>query len=194
MKRLAVLLALLLAPVAAAQEPQLDEPAAALAMAEAAKRLSTAIDDLPDRPSPVRGCAREWRGVSERRFDGALALLERHTVRSLAGALRADLARLRTELANARTRDPALLSGRAAYRRFARHWMAMPRAGDFCAEVRAWQRAGMPKAPVRQAKAETRRFWQVGGREFERKSRAAARRMIELGVPQELAEEFGELE
>ena len=81
--------------------------------------------------------------------------LTRHVNRVIGEVLDPELTRLRTELANAQTRDPALLSGRAAWRqRPCRPVTALPPAGDACAELRAWVRDGAPRSEAREATAE----------------------------------------
>ena len=107
----------------------------------------------------------------------------------IGGILREDLGRLRTDLANVQTGDPALLSGRAAWRQIARAFMALPAGGDSCAEIRAWLRDGAPRSEGREARAEVEAIERLA-RRFERKVDAAADRMIELGVPEQQADTF----
>ncbi len=190
MIRLALVLLLVLAPAAAAQEAP-DERAAA-------RRWPT-----PPRasPTPCRPRTPSWRSrppfrcesveqrIPRNRRRAAIAILTRNTNRVIGEILREDLGRLRTDLANVQTRDPALLSGRAAWRQIARAFMALPATGDSCAELRAWLRAGAPRSEGREARAEVEVIERLA-RRFERKVEAAADRMIELGVPEEQADTF----
>ena len=188
MFRLAALLALLLAPAAVAQQPP-DERVAAAAMADATVRFSDAADALEDGESGDT-CTRALRGLPRGKADEASFILAREYLRELAERLAGDLARLRTDLANAQTRDPVLLSGRAAWRQLARAFEALPPARDPCAVVRKWRRAGAPHAEALRARREVIRVISAGGKEFSRKTEAAADRLEELGVPEERAETF----
>jgi hypothetical protein len=193
---LAALLALALSPAASAQgPPPPDERAAAQAFADAAGRFAQAVKDLEDEGDDVfrpgyRACRPLARRVPKNRRADADALLTRHQFREVAALLETPLKQLRTDLANAQTRDPALLSGRAAWRQLGRLFAALPPATDACAELRAWLRAGAPHSEGREAIDELRPVVAASGREYDRKLRAATRRMIELGVPKEQAETF----
>lgn len=194
MTRLAVLLALLLAPAAVAQEAP-DERAAAQAMADAGTRFDTAVEAKEDDADALeRGarCRAAVRRVPKQRRDEVVYFRTRNTFRAIAALIRDDLGRLRTDLADVQTRDPALLSGRAAYRQGARLFMALPEPGSLCAELRAWVRAGTPRSASRKALDEVVPVLQAFGREYDRKLEAAADRMIELGVPAEQAEGFAD--
>jgi hypothetical protein len=195
MPRLALAFLLLLvgfAPAASAQAPPPDERVAAQAMADATVRFSKAVEDADDEAEEALGprCAKIRREVPRERRRDYVYILTRHSYRAVAAVVREDLGRLRTDLANAQTRDPALLSGRAAWRQLSRALMALPPAGNLCTELRAWVRDGAPRSEGREALAEAVRVLSVSGREFDRKVNAASRRMIELGVPQSEAESF----
>ncbi len=193
MFRLAVVLALLLAPVAVAQEAP-DERAAAKAMADATVRFTEAADAKEGQADRIyaRGCRRAASGLSKRRRLEVAFLVQRENLRAIAELLGDDLARLRTDLANAQTRDPVLLSGRAAWRQLARGFESLPPARDPCAQVRAWRRAGMPIGEARRALGEITQVLSLAGKEYNRKIEAAADRLEELGVPEERAETFSE--
>jgi hypothetical protein len=190
-----VLVLVLLAPAtASAQTPPPDERAAAQAFADAAGRFTDAIEapsktyfewlDHPLRRAP--GCPR----IAKKHRVGAFVLtIYTHTlewVRDIKPPLRA----LRSELANVPTADPALISGRAAWRSTGRSVESAPEPGDLCAELRSWRRAGYPRSTVREV---TRRFDRLGdseGGSVSRKQDAAVDRMVELGVPRAEAELF----
>ena len=192
---LAVLLALLLAGPAAAQAPPPDERAAAQALADAAKRLIAADREIGEDHDPDDGldaprCRREIYRIPPRRQDALRAFAMRDEFRKAGDALEPALAAFRTEIANVQTRDPALISGRAAWRRLAKAYMALPPRGDVCADLAAWRRDGYPLRTVRAATAEYRSIFAAFGRGFERKAAAAADRMRELGISEEDAKAF----
>ena len=192
---LAVLFALLLAGPAAAQAPPPDERAAAQALANAAKRLIAAAEAVPEDHDPDDGldaphCRRELFRIPRRRQDALRAFALRDEIREAGDAIESALSTFRTEIANAQTRDPALISGRAAWRRLAKAYMALPPRGDVCADLAAWRRDGYPLRTVRAATAEYHSIFAASGRGFERKSAAAANRMRELGISEEDAEAF----
>ena len=129
MFRLALVLLLVLAPAAAAQEAP-DERAAAAALAAATARFSDSVSakDPELEAQAAFRCESVERRIPRNRRRAALAILLRNTNRVIGGILREDLGRLRTDLANVQTGDPALLSGRAAWRQIARAFMALPAA------------------------------------------------------------------
>ncbi len=185
-----LLLALLAPATASAQTPPPDDRAAAQAMADAAKRASDDIDALLDAdPELTRDC-KALDTVPERHSLGAftlwLGLVARRTSPELAPRFR----ELRTELANIRTADPALISGRAVWRRFGRAVETVPGyTGDICAAIGRWRRAGYPGADVRAARKLI--FSVAPTRGMERRAAAAAQRMVELGVSRKDASVFG---
>jgi Ni/Co efflux regulator RcnB len=190
---LAIAIAALCAAPAAAQAP--DELAAAQALADAADRLDDTEYDTPstydsERVLDSRRCRRELRRVPERRSSGAGALVRRQEFRHDSDRLDPILMRFRSELAAAITRDPALISGRAAWRRAAKAYMALPPGGDICADLAAWRRAGYDRATIRAARDEIRAVFAAFGRGFGRKIGAAADRMRELGVSDADARRF----
>jgi hypothetical protein len=192
---LALLVLALLPATAAAQVPPPDERAAAQALADAAKRLIAAAEAVPEDQDPDDGldaprCRRELFRIPQRRQDALRAFALRDELREAGDAIEPALASFRTEIANAQTRDPALISGRAAWRRLAKAYMALPLRGDVCADLAAWRRDGYPLRTVRAATAEYHSIFAASGRGFERKSARAADRMRELGISEEDAEAF----
>lgn len=187
-----LLLALLLAPAtASAQTPPPDERAAAQAFADAAGRFTDAIEapstalfgffDHPLRRAP--GCPR----IAKKRREGAFILALYTRTLEFARDIKPALRTFRSDLANVPTADPALISGRAAWRSTGRSVEAAPEPGDLCAELAAWRRAGYPESTLR---AVVRKFEHLGeseGASVSRKQEAAVDRMIELGVPREQA-------
>ena len=192
---LAILVLALLPATAVAQASPPDERAAAQAFADAAKRLLAADREIGEDHNPDDGldaphCRREIFRIPLRRQDDLRAFALRDEFRKAGDALEPALAAFRTEIANAQTRDPALISGRAAWRRLAKAYMALPPRGDVCADLAAWRRAGYPLRTVRAATTEYRRIFAAFGRGFQRKSAAAADRMRELGLSEEDAKVF----
>jgi len=97
------------------------------------------------------------------------------------------------ELAAVRTRDRALRSGRAGWRRVARLFATVePAPPDPCAQLQAWQAAGYPPDAVpplpRATEEEAERLKDTRG--AERRIRAAGRRMLRLGVPRKTVRRF----
>ncbi len=190
-----ILAALVAAPVAAAQAPAGDERAAAQALADAVERLNaadTAIgeDHDPDDGLDAPRCRGEIFRIPPRHQDALRAFALRDGFRQSGDALEPALAAFRTEIANAQTRDPVLISGRAAWRRIAKAYMALPPRGAVCADLAAWRRDGYPLRTVRAAAAEYRSIFAAFGRGFGRKVAAAADRMRELGISEEDAKRF----
>ncbi len=190
-----ILAALVAAPVAAAQEPPGDERAAAQALADAVERLDAADREIGEDQDPDDGldaprCRGEIFRIPPRRQDALRAFALRDEFRQSGDALEPALAAFRTEIANAQTRDPALIRGRASWRRLAKAYMALPPRGDVCADLAAWRRDGYPLRTVRAAAAEYRSIFAAFGRGFGRKVTAAADRMRELGVSEEDAKRF----
>ena len=115
-----VVAALAALPAAAsAQPPPPDERAAAQAIADAAKRLVAADREIGEDHDPADGldaprCQRELLRIPLPRQGALRAFAIRDEFRKAAEALEPALAVFRTEIANAQTRDPALISGRAA--------------------------------------------------------------------------------
>jgi hypothetical protein len=190
---LPVIVVLAFAAPAAAQAP--DERAAAQALADAVERLNAADEQIGEDHDPDDGleaprCRREIFRIPARRQNALGAFAARDEFRQAADALRPALARFRTDLANAQTLDPLLISGRAAWRRAAKAYMALPPRGDVCADLAAWRRAGYPLSTVRAARAEYRTVFGAIGRGFARKIAAAADRMRELGISEQDAKAF----
>jgi hypothetical protein len=192
---LALLVLALLPATAAAQVPPPDERAAAQGLADAVQRLINEAAAVPEDQDPDDGldaphCRRELFRIPPRREGAVRAFALRDELREAGDAIEPALASFRTEIANVQTRDPALISGRAAWRRLARAYMALPPRGDVCADLAAWRRAGYPLRTVRAATAEYRSVFAASGRGLERKSARAADRMRELGVSEEDAKAF----
>ena len=148
---LSLLLALLAPATASAQAPPPDERAAAQGLADAGQRLIAADREIGEDHDPDDGldaprCHREIYRIPLRRQDALRAFAMRDEFRKSGDALEPALAAFRTEIANVQTRDPALISGRAAWRRLAKAYMALPPRGDVCADLAAWRRDGLSAA------------------------------------------------
>jgi hypothetical protein len=188
---LAALTALALLPATAvAQTPPPDERAAAQAFADAAKRLLAAADSLDGDPGWLEDC-RALNRVPERKQAVSAPVIDSLVFRDLVDALKPDVFRLRSDLANAQTLDAALISGRAAVRRLGRAIEAIPPGeADPCA---AFVHAGYPRSAARKARALQRRIDTLVTRGMQRRVRAAAARIAELGVSRADADAFGQL-
>jgi hypothetical protein len=189
----AVVAALSLPAAAPAQAPPPDERAAAQAFADAAKRFeaaTAALDEEPDM-SWMDPCEGAFRRVPKRHEDGAVTLLLSHSFRITFAKLREPLHQFRTDLANVATADPVLISGRAAVRAMGRRLDAVPATGRFCAELRAWKRAGYPRSVVRSYDAALDVAFSALSGGILRKLEATAVRLRELGVSREDAAAFG---
>jgi hypothetical protein len=187
----AVVLMGLTAPAGAAAQ---DEPAAARAFADAADRFRAAVAGLgadlaPGVAKDLDRCPLILEGLSQRDEVVAGNQLALAILREFGAAITPALSALRTDLANVPTRDPALLSGRAAYRQIGRAYASLGAPTDVCATLRAWRRAGRPRSAGRAAWERLQPVRRLG-REQRRKLRAATQRMIELGVPKPDAERF----
>jgi hypothetical protein len=102
--------------------------------------------------------------------------------------------RLRSELAQAQTADPALISGRAALRRLGRAIAAIPPGeANPCAAYEAYADAGYPRGPAREARALQLSLDRLLTRGMERRIVAAGDRIEALGVSRADAEAFREL-
>jgi hypothetical protein len=180
---LALLVLALLPATAAAQAPPPDERAAAQAFADAAKRLIAAAEALDEDPGWLESCRALRRDPPARREDAAEMYVDGLVLRDLIGQLQPHVLRLRSELAQAQTADPALISGRAALRRLGRTLAAFPPAEpDPCAAYEAYAEAGYPRGPAREARALQRRLDVLLTRGMKRRIVAAAERMKALGV------------
>ena len=191
---LAALTALALLPATAvAQTPSPDERAAAQAFADAAKRLLAAADALDGDPGWLEDCGALNR-VPERKQAVSAPVIDSLVFRDLVDALKPDVFRLRSDLANAQTLDAALISGRAAVRRLGRAIEAIPPGeADPCAAFEAFVHAGYPRSAARKARALQRRIDTLVTRGMQRRIRAAAARIAELGVSRADADAFGQL-
>ena len=185
-----LLLALALPATASAQTPPPDEPAAARAMADATKRafadLAARYQDAIDQPS--RTC-KPLDTLPRRYAEDGFTVVLGFVLRTAAPTIAPRLRELRTELANIRTADPALISGRAAWRRWGRALETVqPVRGDLCAAIGRWRKAGYPRSAVRDAERALVAYAPTRG--MLRRTKTAARRMVELGVPRSVANSF----
>ena len=183
--------ALTAAPVARAQVP--DERAAAQGLADAVAHMNAAWPDnsptgeqLLDQPR----CRREVRRLSPRALTEANDLILQQVLRQEAKRVEPVLRQFRSELAMPFTRDRALIRGRAAWRRFAKAYMSLPRPTDLCGELAAWRRSGYDPAVARAARVDYRRIRAASGPGYQRKIAAAADRMRALGVSEQDAQRF----
>jgi hypothetical protein len=192
---LAALAAMALLPAsAAAQTPPPDERAAAHALADTATRLIADADTIDGDPRWIEDCRALRREPPERRKDAATAFLDGLVIRDLIGRLGPAVAQARSEIADVRTADPVLISGRASVRQILRKIAAFPPGDpDPCAAYAAYARAGYPRGPAREARALQRRLESLASRGMMRKVGAAADRMVELGVTREDTQAFREL-
>ena len=191
-----VIAAGLLVPAAAsAQTPPPDERVAAQALADAAKRLVAAADAQEDDAVWLDTCEALDKEPPARRRSAATDYVDGLAQRFFVDGLRPALMRFRTDIAGAQTFDLVLRSGRAAGRRIARTLDAVVPAGepDPCAAYEAYAKAGYPAGPAREARAIEQRLEEIDTRRIDRKIRAAADRMRELGVSRADARAFRRL-
>jgi hypothetical protein len=189
-----LLLALALPVAASAQTPQPDERAAAQAFAEAAERLIEASEAIDEGPAWAGECRALRREPPERYDDRARAFADGLALRDLIDELKPAVRQARSELANALTADPVLISGRASVRQMLRAIDAFPAPeADPCAAYEAYVRAGYPRGPAREALAWDRRLSTLASRGRKRKILAAADRMKALGVSPAGAQAFSQL-
>lgn len=189
-----LLLALALPATASAQTPPPDERAAAQAFADAAKRLIAAASVIDEDPSWLESCRALQRDPPARREDDGRAYVDGLVLRDLLDDLKPHVLRLRSELAQAQTAEPALISGRAALRRLGKELAALPaEEPDACAAYRAYAKAGYPRGPARDARALSDRLDHILTPGMERRIRAAAERMRALGVSPADAQAFRQL-
>ena len=115
-------------------------------------------------------------------------------IRDLIGQLKPHVFRLRSELAQAQTADPALISGRAALRRLGKTIAAIPPGeADPCAAYEAYADAGYPRGPAREARALQLSLDHLLTRGMERRIIAAGDRIEALGVARADAQAFRQL-
>lgn len=184
-----LLLALLAPATASAQTPPPDERAAAQAMADATTRAWADIEALIDSDTEITRDCKSIGNVPERHELGAFTVWIGLVVRRIAPVIAPRMSELRTELSNIRTADPALISGRAAWRRWGRAIATIPAStGDICAALGKWRKAGYPRADVRTARKLIFKYAPTRG--MQRRAKAAARRMVELGVPRKDTKAF----
>lgn len=195
MRLLLALVGLALLPAsAAAQTPPPDERAAARALADAATRLVDAVDRTEEDLGWTDDCEALERFPPARRESDATAYAEGLMQRDFLDRIRPAVKQLRSDIANAQTADPVLISGRASVRRIARAVDALPAGeADPCAAYEAYVEAGYPRGPAREARALERRLTEIVTRGIKRKIGAAADRMVELGVPRADTAAFREL-
>jgi hypothetical protein len=181
----------LLAPAAArAQAPPPDERAAAQAMAGAVQRARDDIEAMYDDPGvvPSDDC-KPLSTMPERHAGDGFMLFLAGFIRQAAPVITPRMRELRTELANVQTADPALIAGRASWRRWMRGIESVePAPVGVCAMIRRWRRAGYPRAMIREAERVLEQYSPTRG--MLRRTKAAARRMVELGVARNDAEPF----
>ncbi len=178
---------------AVAQPPPADDRAAAREFSYAAYRLRVAVKaTVPeiDRRLAAVDCFDELDSFPDRVEDELADLVAAAYVDALIGPSVPAFERFVAELARVPVADPALRSGRAAWRRRAADLAALaPVPADLCAQIARWRKAGYARSarpaldtgPIeRLAEADTR----------DRKLAAAARRLRELGVARGTAERF----
>ena len=189
-----IALVLLLPATAAAQTPPPDERAAAQALADAATRLIRTADGLEEDLGWIGDCRALEREPPARRQSDATAYAEGLIQRDYLDRLRPAVGQFRSDIANAQTADPVLISGRASARRIARAVAAIPAGeADPCAAYEAYVKAGYPRGPAREARAIERRLTEIATRGMKRKIVAAAARMVELGVSRADVRDFRDL-
>jgi hypothetical protein len=195
----AAFVALALPQVASAQAP--DERAAAREYAYAAYRLRVAIKEhLPQIDAAAAltrapACRSALQGATpeqeRRHIDDLVGVL----VDLLAGAMLAPVApqlqAFQAELDRVQTADPALRSGRAAWRSsVALYGQVRPLPSDLCAQLRRWRSAGYAATARPDLQPPGVRRILDGGGTVDAKLRLAAARMVQLGTSEGQARRF----
>jgi len=194
---LAAAVALAVPTTATAQAP--DDRAAAREFSYAAYRLRVAIKArLPEidqaaaiTRAPACRAALQGDALAQRHVEELVGVL----VDLLAGAMFAPVSeQLRTfggELESIATTDPALRSGRAAWRSsIALYLQVRPLPADLCAQLARWRAAGYAAAAKPDLQPASVRRILDGSGAADLKLHLAAARMVALGVPQGQARRF----
>lgn len=197
----AVLTAAATGAVPAAAAAQTPDEVAARAFADAALRAAPAIGEASEQLATLReqpSCkVRAPRHRSPRMTELATMFHVAHTIAGFTRTVGPALLRASQELHAVETTDPALRSGRTAWRRLRRDYArfaALPGA-DPCAELRAFARNGFRH--TRSTRRTARAFhaamsWDAS--DIDRRMARAVERLVELGVTAEDADTFdGEL-
>jgi hypothetical protein len=190
---------LLAVPAAAAGQAPPDERAAARAFADAALRFQGSVAPLEpryqqlSRGSLPRCVPRLLRRVPERRVRRILLLPFTNFYGELGRLFEPALTRFSMELHAVQTPDPALRSGRTAWRRMRRVFAtlaAIPPV-DVCAEARTLIAGGFAPTPAIRRGLRLRALMERDPLDdFDRRVERAERRLIELGIPREQAQVF----
>jgi hypothetical protein len=197
----ALALTAMAAPAGAQAPAPIDERAAAREFSYAAYRLRVAIKArLPQIDAaaaltrdPV--CREALQGGSAAQARAHVDDLVGVLVDMLAGAMFAPVAdglhTFGAELDRIPTADPALRSGRAAWRgSIALYVQARPLPADLCARLRRWKRAGWAARAAPDLQPPAVRAILDGSGTGDAKLQAAAARLVALGVPAGQARRF----
>jgi hypothetical protein len=186
--------AALTVPQAAAAQTVPDERAAAREFSYAAYRLRVAIKAQTPalrqslRVITGRECGSLLDDAPERAQRAAEAVGTEAAVAALFGPVSGAITAMQAELDRVPTADPALRSGRAAWREFAAMLGSVqPLPADLCVRLRAWRDAGYPAdaVPHLQTPAVSEAVNSDDdsfGRAWEGKLKRAYHRMVALGV------------
>lgn len=195
-RRLVVPLCLLglLVPAAAAEAAP---PKSAQRFADAGLRLTIAVKALKPQfkagyeALDFKRCGRAlMRDVPERQVERAATIVGIAAVQPLVTLSLPPMQQMVRDLDAIPTSDIALRRGRAAWRKSAALFAALPRLDDPCAQLEAWadakwREAAAPKVTV----ADFERFTQAGA-SLERKFKGAVKRLRTLGISRGAAERF----
>jgi hypothetical protein len=198
---LGVALGLPAAAHAQGDPPALADRAAAREYVYAAYRLRVAVKAeapaIEQAAALARGpaCRRALGGASRRQVSEHLDDLVGALVDILTGTLlapvRAHLATYQAELDRIPTRDPALRSGRAAWRAsMVLYRQVRPLPADLCSRLDGWRAAGYARAARPELQPPAVQAVLAGTRTIDRKLDAAVRRLVELGATPGQARRF----
>jgi hypothetical protein len=196
----ALLVLAILPATAAAQAP--DERANARALADIAARTNAEIDaelsgfELPfnegGTPQQCKSSRRLDR-ATDRQQERAETLVDGQIIGVFGRAITPFFARAVADMQAVPTADPALRSGRTGWRRVHRLYTAVARLPHvrICIELRDYVRNDFTPTPaMRRAARVQRRFESLSLDDIQRRLDRAVKRMIELGVPADVAAEF----
>ena len=197
----AALVAVLGVPSVAAAQAVPDERAAAREFSYAAYRLRVVIKlRMPaiDQAAAITrspACRAALRGATPEQERAHVDDLVGVLVDLLAGAMLAPVAEplqtFQAELDRVPTADPALRSGRAAWRTsVALYQQVRPLPADLCAQLERWRTAGYATAARPDLQPVAVRGILDGSGTVDGKLRLAAARMVALGIPEGRARRF----
>lgn len=193
----AALIVLVLTPATAAAQAPADERANARALADIGQRATASVDavleDAGEGPPRCKATARLHRSGTPHEIAVAETLFEAHWISAFARAAQPAVAAAAADMQAVPTADPALRSGRTAWRRVARAYArfgALPRV-HYCSQLRDYVRGGFHLTRAMRAAVRMDRRangWDTS--DIDARLAAAVKRLVELGVSPADADAF----